>query len=76
MTTLPYSSEEHEAFNIADELGDDIPVDREKIRKLLNALAFESHRARVHLDKALWGLNEKSKAKRESIAAIIKMSRD
>lgn len=44
MSSVPYSSEEHAAFNLADQLEEDsFTIDREALRKLLGALAFESH---------------------------------
>jgi hypothetical protein len=76
MSSIPYSSAEHAAFNLSDQLEEDtFPMDRQAIRKLLGELAYSSHRARSHLDRAVCALGEKNKAKRENIAAIIKMER-
>lgn len=76
MSRIPYSSEEHAAFNLSDQLEEDsFVIDRAELRKLLGALACESHRARTHLDRAMWSLTEKNKAKRENVFAIIKAER-
>jgi hypothetical protein len=76
VSSIPYSSEEHAAFNLSDQLEEDCyVVDRAELRKLLGALAYESHRARNHLDRAMWSLVEKSKAKRENVFNIIKGER-
>lgn len=73
MTDVRYSSAELAAFSIADKLSDGIAVSNEEVLKALLAVAHSSYEARKHLDRAVWGLIEKSKAKREEIKKIIEM---
>lgn len=76
MTEIRYSDEELFAFSVADKYADDMDVSKEDILKAILGVAHSSYRARKHLDMAMWGLIEKSKAKRENIREIIKMERD
>lgn len=73
MTDVRYSDAEHTAFNIADKLSDGVQVPTEEVLKALLAVTHSSYQARKHLDRAMWGLIEKSKAKRENIKKIIEM---
>ena len=73
MTDIRYSSAEQEAFTIADKLSDGIEVPIEVVLKVLLAVTHDSYQARKHLNRAMWGLIEKNKAKRENIKKIIEM---
>lgn len=75
MTDIRYSDNELQAFSIADKLSDDIYVSKEEILKILLAVTHDSYRARKHLDRAMCGLIERSKGKRENIKKIIEMER-
>lgn len=76
MTDIRYSDAEHTAFNIADKLSDGEIVPMSEVLKVLLAVTHSSYQARKHLDKAMWGLLEKNKIKRENINKIIKMERE
>lgn len=73
MTDIRYSDVEHTAFNIADKLSDGEIVPINEVLKALLAVAHSSYQARKHLNKAMWGLTEKNKYKREEIKKIIEM---
>ncbi len=73
MTDIRYSDAELFAFSVADKYADDMPVSKEDILKAILGVAYSSYQARKHLDRAMWGLVEKSKAKRESIKKLIEM---
>jgi hypothetical protein len=73
MTDIRYSSEELTAFTIADKLSDGIEVPVSEVLKALLAVTHSAYQARKHLDRAMWGLKEKNKTKRENIFEIIRM---
>ena len=73
MTDIRYSDAELFAFSIADKYSDDMPVSKEDILKAILGVAHSSYQARKQLDRAMWGLIEKNKAKRENIKRIIEM---
>jgi len=75
MTEIRYNSEELAAFSLADKLADGNKISNDEIVKILLAVTHQSYQARKHLDKAIWGLIEKSKAKRENIKKIIEMEK-
>jgi hypothetical protein len=75
MTDIRYSSDELDAFKMADRLSDGVHVEPKDVLKVLLAVTHSSYQARKHLDKAMWGLVEKSKAKREDIRKIIASER-
>jgi len=71
-----YSDDELAAFSAADKLGDGIAIPAEELRQLLNALASTGNRTREHLDRALQGLGESNKRKRENLRDVLKASQE
>lgn len=76
MSNIRYSSNELAAFAAADKLSDGEPITNADVLKILLAITHDCYQARKHLDRAYHGLTEKSKAKRENIAEIIRMERE